>query len=566
MTSTDPDGERTPTRRTILRALGATGLSITFGSGIAGSVPTGSDATDNEDPEYPSPEWYAREAENYARTQEAPSEQARDSAFLTRLAEQSTLNRYESERRSRREPGWDTDGNVCSERYYGPCAGDPFLYPEAEFEAPYGDSEVSREALDTAYAELQESVGATPPDQFDVGVEDPRHGTQFDDGATEDARANITNALESDHLVPTWSGHPFYDNVGEVEQVAFYTSGLDHFEGGARLNGHLWVPKHADPGEELPGVVITNGGAATEAMYWWAAVALVENGYMVMTFDPTAQGKSDNNGAGYAGWEQDAQFTDQVNAIDFFRSTPEDPYPHNAEHERPDDEAAGVIDYNPFWDRLDHDRIGASGHSLGAYSTTVAQGVEPWPDPSTSDDNPIKAVVAWDSLLPDREVAGRTAEPRVPAMSQRADYFVDGHVPTPKTEPPDPETNKAGFRAWRDAGVPCYEFTIRGSTHFEWSLGGGLPATSWEHWGNQMATHYTVAWYDYWLKERGEPGYDTAKDRLLERDPWQERLSFYYRSARFFPANRNAGNWPVRDPENPPGEWYYCEDLLDGDC
>jgi alpha-beta hydrolase superfamily lysophospholipase len=32
---------------------------------------------------------------------------------------------------------------------------------------------------------------------------------------------------------------------------------------------------------------------APETLYWWAAQLLVENGYLVMTFDPRAQGYSD---------------------------------------------------------------------------------------------------------------------------------------------------------------------------------------------------------------------------------------------------------------------------------
>ncbi len=63
-----------------------------------------------------------------------------------------------------------------------------------------------------------------------------------------------------------------------------------------------------------------------------------------------------------------------------------------------------------------------------------------------------------------------------------------------------------------------------------------------------MAQHYTLAWFDRWLKQPGEPGYETADARLLADDDWRERLSVYYRSSRDF---------PLRD-----GQPARCGDLL----
>ena len=46
-----------------------------------------------------------------------------------------------------------------------------------------------------------------------------------------------------------------------------------------------------------PGVVITDGSVqADEQMYWYAAQALAKDGYVVMTFDPQGQGRSDTLG------------------------------------------------------------------------------------------------------------------------------------------------------------------------------------------------------------------------------------------------------------------------------
>jgi hypothetical protein len=142
-------------------------------------------------------------------------------------------------------------------------------------------------------------------------------------------------------------------------------------------------------------------------------------------------------------------------------------------------------------------------------------------------------------------------------MGQTSEYGIAGLA---RLSPPDPEGHKGAYAQWAAAGVPVYQFTIQGSTHFEWSLIPAFPATSWcpetregrceGGWARPMAEHYSVAWLDRWLKRAGEPGYDDADARLLADAAWQPRLSFYSRSARQYPA-RN-------------GHQIACEDLRAG--
>lgn len=104
--------------------------------------------------------------------------------------------------------------------------------------------------------------------------------------------------------------------------------------------------------------------------------------------------------------------------------------------------------------------------------------------------------------------------------------------------------------------MPVFQLTIQGSTHFEWSLIPSFPSTSWcadtagnrcsGGWGQPLAEHYTVAWFDRWLKQPGEPGYEDADARLLADADWVERFSFYSRSARDF-ANRSGGRHSCED-------------------
>lgn len=405
---------------------------------------------------YPSVEWAAREAANFARVGEAPIEQAADPAFLQRLQEQTLENFQSFAARQLADPDWRTTGNLC-ETWGQQCVGDPYRYP---------------------------------------GVDD------------------------------------FYDNA-VVEPVAF----LDR--GGARLSGRIWAPAS---GSGLPAIVITNGSVqAPETLYWWAAQALVRSGYVVMTFDPRGQGRSDNStpdGGQGSNANPDVFVTNTVDAVDFLRSTPDRPYAPNV------DDARATTSFNPLWDRIDRERLGLAGHSLGAGGISVVQGIEPWPGDEGDPDggNPVDVIVAWDNLNgPGNALAGFDVEPRVPAMGISSDYFL---TPTPYTAPPDLDGKRQGFLAWQASSQASYQLVIEGGSHYEFSLLPTFPTTSWEAggeggWGRPLVEYYTLAWFDRWLKTDGEAGFADADARLLAEDTggtadasWRQRLSFYFHSSR----------------------------------
>ena len=599
-------------RRRVLRAAGATAAVG------ATALTTGAAAADPyDDPEYPSEEWFAREQSNWARTREEPLRELNDPGFQKRWVEQSFINNARYRQRNLEETEWDRQWNLC-QAYAMQCTGDPYLYPEGEALAAPGDEDlaalerVDEGAADLATGDDLEAALEHLDSEVDPAVAADRVGlvsgrrtgspggdleTDVSPAEAAASGAEIETAslpspretLESEAgAVPAWDGHPFYDEIGEVRRVAFYDSGLDQDEGGARLSARVWKPKDADPGDDLPGVVITNGSIqASETMYWWFVHSLVEAGYVVLTYDPRGQGRSDNqtpDGTDGGNIESSVFVTNQVDAIDFFRSTPDDTYQHNTEEvARVDHDEVPVVDHNPFHEYLDRDRLGIAGHSLGASGVSVVQGME-WPEMAKGEENPVDVAVAWDNLSEaGDDLAGRTVTPRVPAMGQSADYTVG----VPKSSPPNSDAKTTAFENWRDAGVPAYQVNVRGGTHFEWSLVPTFPATSWDSWGNELADHYSLAWLDFWLKEPGEsdtgrgaanggppawtdvsgdsdsrgPVVD-AEQRLLETDPWQDRWSFYYRSARYFPSADERDAWPAASG-NPEG-WHVCEDLEDG--
>lgn len=528
----------------ILLALAGCGRSPDQSSSQPGAVtPTNGGTTTTQpqaidkscdDAPYPSQQWNDCEQANFAKSNESQAEFA-NAAFQAEYNRQSQENFTQWASRAQADPSWisPVSGNTAVTPLCGTwsnqCVGDPFQYPE--------------------------SSGST--------------------------------------------GADFYANEAEVIPFVFYDQDC------ARLSGRMWKPRSGTG--PFPGIVIQNGSVqAPETVFWWAAQALVRAGYVVMTYDPRGQGRSDfqsptlstaltpdlaamsppsaedlQNQIPSQGTnvEPEIYWEGMVNAVDFFRSTPTTPYPHN-----PGCAATyptTVAEHNPHHAALDLTRLGIAGHSLGGVAVTVLQsydapGADAWPGLLDSS-NPIDAVVAWDGIYdPDTGGTGNaggnqshssgaeqgtvpTIVPRLPIMGHNGEY---GLTPQPFTEPPDPNRTIANFRRWQSVGLPVYEVTTQGSTHFDFSPLPNFPTTSWcptpeegicnGGWTNALTRHYTVAWFDRWLKQPGELGYDDADDRLLDDNGPHGRIKYSFRYA-------SARDYPDRN-----GNRQLCEDIRAG--
>lgn len=447
----------------------------------------------------PSAEFLSCEQVNHARTLEANLEQL-SPAFTQRQLAQSAANAAFIVQRFVDDPSWglppallNTPATPLCAAGMGPCVGDPFRYPEV-------------------------------------------------DGA---------------------DGRLFYEQEAEVIPVVYYDREC------ARISGRVWKPRSAQG--PLPAVVIKNGSVqAGEQLYWSAAQALVRAGYLVLTNDPRGQGRSDFGSptGGQGGNINGAVFFEGlVDDLDFLLSSPVTPYPHEGR-------CAGTYPtqtdaFNPMSAAIDPDRIGITGHSYGAAGVTWVQSYgaadgDPWPGLLTVE-NPVKVIVAWDALgsadvplaatvsslqsLGDTSFISAASLPggappvraRVPALGFTSEY---GFTPVPFLNKPERSDHLRGFEQWRAAGMDVMQLTIAGSTHLDYSLGPVLPATSWcaevidNHcvggWAAPMIQHYTVAWFDRWLKQAGEAGFESADARLLDDAQWIDRMSIHYASGRAF--------------------------------
>ena len=253
-------------------------------------------------------------------------------------------------------------------------------------------------------------------------------------------------------------------------------------ETGQQLAATLWAPSDtmldaAGLSAPLPGVVYSGGVISSQPMYYWFAQEMARNGYMVLTYDVSGQGRSEGTSTGDA-------VADLRAAIDFF-----------------------VSDRNPLHRMLDRSRIGTAGHSMGAGAVqTVADhcGV-------------VKAISAMSDLratYPTAPADEGACGPRtpVPVQGQGADYetFVLPPEPTPGS---DPAGKLPGYVAARDAGIDVQEVVVESGTHMAWShVTWAYTAT----WSEQVAFHYALAWFDRYLYGDLARGGRTGSQRLAE--------------------------------------------------
>ena len=272
---------------------------------------------------------------------------------------------------------------------------------------------------------------------------------------------------------PFRAPHRWVKKRGSYEQVTFTD------RDGNTWPATLFGPRDADGGP-YPGVLLVCHAcfplpATTEnvGLWYWAAEALAEAGYVVLY--ATVGGNS---------------VPHTIDATDFFVSTPTSPT------------ARG--EFNPWWARLDRERLGIVGHS-GAAGVALNVG---------NSDPRFDAIVAWD---PAASASFEGVTPRVPTMIQAADYTLrEGPVPRAEKPVPAPGSKYTFFDAIRTAGVDAMQVAPRASTHLDWTRFAAAnpfgPSIDHGVYGETVATYYTLAWLDRYVAASG-----AAHTRAAER-------------------------------------------------
>lgn len=310
---------------------------------------------------------------------------------------------------------------------------------------------------------------------------------------------------------------------------------------------------HADlfgPHEEFanenghPAVVLLPGLASHRWMYRWAAEGLAEAGYVVLLLDPLKHGESQatvpHAYCEKEGWHAEEQefglkedleptttetliagdrcagdfvspedfFLGQVPAVLGDTASLQDLYRKTApSHVFGAIDATNWLlsDANPWRQRINADRLGIAGHSLGAYAAMIVG----------NGDQRFRTAVALDSFARlDQDVV-----PRVPTMIQNSEMQnLNGPWVVRPSESYHPA--RATFDAFREACIPSAFLVLAQSTHNEWQYFRDGEASQ---KGERVAFYFLRAWLDLYLAN-GSNGHrwhnqgnaaDVARARLV---------------------------------------------------
>lgn len=234
---------------------------------------------------------------------------------------------------------------------------------------------------------------------------------------------------------------------------------------GVSLHATVWVPSGFKGAR--PGIVYAPGVLSDEAMYFWFAQGMAEAGYIVMTYEIPGQGRSDQG--------QSVPADELRDALRFFLSAA-----------------------NPARSKIDVARIGTAGHSLGAFAV---QDVGDF-------GGVVKAISAHSDLR-------ATYAGSAPIQGQGADYDNFIFPPVPNQDGASGRSNgKLGaFHAIRARGVSVQEVVIEAGTHLAWSH---VPWSYTAVWSEEVALHYSLAWFDRWLLGNKRRDGRSAEQRLTE--------------------------------------------------
>ncbi len=271
-----------------------------------------------------------------------------------------------------------------------------------------------------------------------------------------------------------------------------------------------------------PGIVITNGSVqAPEQLYWATAAALARAGYVVLTWDPQTQGRSDGPGdrphrTRTRRRSPPGAFTEGTrDALDFFLSTPGRAVPapltaRTPAGREPRRQAGPARGRGP--QRRLQPAARAARPRAHRYRRPLARrprGVE------VGLGGPAGGRARGAGTSCARPTA-RPRPPRVPGLGMSGDYGIGspggsaGVTPRPHSSPPGPAGRQRGLAEFSETGRDTAQLNTRAGPHFE-SVGDPQRGLRRHAARVRPSAWYTIAWFDKHLKR------ERAADRCCSR-------------------------------------------------
>jgi dienelactone hydrolase len=391
-------------------------------------------------------------------------------------------------------------------------AGDPKYSPDWNHDGVFGD---------TAEA-APSKVG-----DFDVDVDSVHDTAYFRYPCLSQKYAWSLRYANASGTCATPTKHP---GLGIVHEVSVVDSR------GLTLDGTLWIPSAAFKpgacptfngsgyasrarwnscvrpssfsGKRFPGVVFNDGLASIQQHYYWMAELLVAHGYIVLTYDPAGQGRSEGGAVDLLGLTLPKRPICQLagSCIDveditrWFTGRTITRIADNGSRFAPRKDPSKNAP-NPVLPVLDTSRIGMTGHSMGAiatlsYTRAVGEG-------KGYDGRPVPRIRAASPLM-----GAFPTLASVPTQFVTADY--DGSPTTVVPGLLGVELNGQGegigphaikklydqLRATKGR-APLSLIIIEGGSHEDVA---DQPPILQTPWSLGLAGWYTTAWFDCWVK------------------------------------------------------------------
>ena len=294
---------------------------------------------------------------------------------------------------------------------------------------------------------------------------------------------------------------------------AFTGSACPEYGSAPYADATAWVgcvtPSNLTSNGSFPGVVFANGFSSRQEHYAWFAMRMVDEGFVVLNYDPAGQGESESNFLDLVG-ATDAERADPTfagairdvqDAVRWFVGQPITKVTDNGLRLVPRLDPSSNSP-NPAAGVLDEQRVGLAGNSMGALSTLAYLNLLGEPGGLGTDGRPLPSLLAAVPMS-----GARPTHAVVPIQFQTSDGDGSPTLLGPKVLGVSPGSGNSGIgyepmkalydelRTTNDP-APMSFIVMEGGSHTDHVNVPYVPRT---FWANALAADYAADWLNCYV-------------------------------------------------------------------